>query len=68
MEYLNKIGNIIYAYCTDFIINLANVLELSYYEVNALLFCFIYPALTICLLTVYFIQKKRLKHLKNNSL
>lgn len=68
MEFLNKIGNIVYAYCTDFIINLANLLGLSYYEINALVFCFIYPVSIVCLIVIYSIQNKRLKNLKNNIL
>ena len=60
---LNKIGSYIYAYCTDFIINLANITGLSYFEINTLLFCFIYPFLTLALLTIFLFQKKRLRKL-----
>jgi hypothetical protein len=51
----------IYVYCTDFIINLANILNLSYYEINAILFCFLYPTLIFVLTLIYLIQKIRLK-------
>jgi len=54
----------IYTYCTDFVINLANLLGLSYYEVNLLLFCIIYPLILLSLILVYFVQKRRLKRLK----
>jgi hypothetical protein len=54
----------LYVYCTDFVINLANILNLSYYEVNAILFCFLYPLLIIGLTMLYFIQKRRLKNIK----
>ena len=60
---LEKIGTATYIYCTDFIINLANILGLSYYEINTLIFCFIYPVLTLLLVIFYFYQKKRLKKL-----
>ena len=51
----------IYVYCTDFIINLANILNLSYYEINAIIFCFLYPTLIFVLTLIYLIQKVRLK-------
>ena len=51
----------IYVYCTDFIINLANILNLSYYEINAIIFCFLYPTLIFVLTLIYLIQKIRLK-------
>jgi hypothetical protein len=50
-----------YAYCTDFIINLANSSGLSYYEINVFLFCLLYPLLLIGLSLVFFIQKRRLR-------
>ena len=64
MEYLIKIGSFVYAYCTDFIINLANILNLSYYEINALLFCIIWPLVTLFLFFVFVIQKIRLNRIK----
>jgi len=54
----------IYVYCTDFIINLANILDLSYYEINAIIFCFLYPLLIVGLAGIYLIQKIRLNKLK----
>ena len=54
----------IYVYCTDFIINLANILNLSYYEINAIIFCFLYPILTFGLMGIYIIQKRRFNKLK----
>lgn len=53
----------IYVYCTDFIIHLANITGLSYYEVNALLFCLVYPLLLLALMTIYIVQKIRLRKL-----
>ncbi|MFT5822697.1 MAG: hypothetical protein ACI8ZM_003953 [Crocinitomix sp.] len=55
--------DIIYAYCTDFVINLANLIGLSYYEINLLLFCVLYPLVLLSLIVIYFIQKRRLKKL-----
>ena len=43
----------IYTYCTDFVINLANILDLSYYEINAWIFCIIWPIVTILLASEY---------------
>ena len=54
----------IYVYCTDFIINLANILDLSYYEINAIIFCFLYPILIVGLTGIYLLQKIRLNKLK----
>lgn len=51
----------VFTYCTDFIINLSNALRLSYYEVNALIFCIAWPALTAALFLLLLIQKTRLK-------
>ena len=33
MNYLIELVNFVFAYCTDFIINLSNIFELSYYEI-----------------------------------
>ena len=62
---MDKFANTIYAYCTDFIINLANLTGLSYYEINAIIFCFLYPLLFVLLIGIYWIQKKRLKKAKS---
>ena len=63
MEHLVKT---IYVYCTDFIINFANIVNWSYYEVNTLIFCILYLVLLIGLTGIYLIQKSRLKKLKAN--
>lgn len=57
---------LVYTYCTDLVINLANIFGLSYYEINAFLFCFLYPVLILLLVIVYFIQKRRLKKINQN--
>jgi hypothetical protein len=63
---LLKIGAFIYAYCTDFIINLANLTGLSYYEINALIFCFLWPLTTFGLLIFYITQRLKLhKNMKS---
>ena len=56
----------IYVYCTDFVINLANILDLSYYEINAIIFCFLYPLLIVGLTGIYLIQKIRLNKLSRD--
>lgn len=55
MEIIKYLGLFIYAYCTDFVINLANILNLTYYEVNAIIFCIIWPLFTfvMILLNIY---------------
>ncbi len=56
--------NALYAYCTDFVINLANLLGLSYYEVNFVFFVILYPLIFIVSLAIFIIQKNRLSKLK----
>lgn len=68
MNYIIEIGKFIYAYCTDFIINLANIFNLSYYEINFIIFCVLYPALIIGSVFIYFIQKLRLKRIKEHNI
>ncbi len=57
----------IYVYCTDFIVNLANIFDLSYYEINAIVFIFLYPLLTLGFMVVYFVQKQRLRRIKKHN-
>jgi hypothetical protein len=57
----------IYNYCTDFVINLANLTGLSYFEVNLLVFLIIYPALLLACLFLFIIQIKRVKRLQEFS-
>lgn len=61
MNIVKYIGGHIYAYCTDFVINLANIFGLSYYEINAIIFCVAWPLITILLvfLNGYLINKNR---------
>ena len=60
-QFLKNIIGFIYSYCTDFVINLANIAGMSYYEINAIIFCVIWPILTILLIAVYFILKLKTK-------
>ena len=64
---MERLINEIYVYCTDFIINLANLLDLSYYEINAIIFCFLYPILIVGLTGIYLLQKRRWNKLKPKS-
>lgn len=57
----------LYAYCTDFIIILANITGLSYYEVNFFIFILLYPFLMVLTPVIYFIQKRRLTTIRNNN-
>ena len=52
----------IYVYCTDFIINAANLLGLTYEDFNALIFCVIWPVITLGLFILLLFQlRKRYK-------
>lgn len=65
MDRLMDIVNFIYAYCTDFVINIANVLRVSYYEVNTFIFVILYPLLVVGFTCLFIIQILRLRFLKN---
>jgi hypothetical protein len=61
----------LYAYCTDFVINISNLLNLSYYEVNFFVFCILYPGLIIGLSAYYANSREKLRRLeaaKNNTI
>ena len=47
MEIAKQLLTTLYVYCTDFLINLANIIGLSYYEINAIIFCFLMPILAV---------------------
>jgi len=64
MNLLFKITFDLYVYCTDFTINIAKLFSISYYDVNAMIFCVLWPAITIILTSIYIIQKIRLRRLK----
>jgi len=49
----------VYVYCTDFIINVANLTGLSYYEINFVLFCVVYPLLFVGLVLLFLVQRRR---------
>jgi hypothetical protein len=61
---MDDLINELYVYCTDLVINLANIFYLSYYEINTIIFCIIYPVFLIGLSSIYLIQKRRLKKLE----
>lgn len=63
IEWVLQTGFAVYAYCTDFVINVANLTGLSYYEINAILFCFLFPFCLILFGTIYAIQVIRVKRL-----
>jgi len=64
IDFLQHLGMYVYAYCIDFIINLANILNLSYYEINFIVFCVLYPVLIFGSIGLYVVQKIRLKRIK----
>ena len=66
MNIVKYIFDQIYAYCTDFIINLSNIFGLSYYEINFIIFILLYPILLLAAPTIYLIQKRKLNVLKKS--
>ena len=65
---MNQVIYFIYNYCTDFVINLANITHLSYYEINFILFCILYPLLAIGLPLLLIIQKIKIGRLQKIEL
>lgn len=59
MKFIEQIIDVIYNYCTDFIISLANITGLSYYDINFYIFCIFYPALFIFSILFYSYQKNK---------
>ena len=57
MEVLSNIIKIVFVYCTDFIINLTDLLGISYYEVNTYIFVIIWPFLSIVLIVMNIFQR-----------
>jgi uncharacterized membrane protein len=49
---MNSLLEHIYWYCTDFCINAANLIGISYVEFNFLLFLIIFPAVILILLCI----------------
>jgi cytochrome c oxidase subunit IV len=68
MDSLLYLFKYLYAYCTDFMINIANITGLSYYEVNFVIFIVVYPLLLIVSPIVYMIQKFRLQSIKKKTI
>ena len=64
---LSEVVNESYVYCTDFVINLANLTDTSYYEVNFFLFCVLYPFLLLLLPTIALYLKLKLHRIHNTN-
>jgi len=47
MLFFKNLINIIYVYCTDFIISIANITGLSYYGIKFFIFCLVYPVILV---------------------
>lgn len=58
----------LYAYCTDFVINIANITGLSYYEVNFVIFIIFYPLLLFVSTSVYIYQKSKLRTIRKKTI
>ena len=62
---LHKLIKDVYWFCTDFMINISNLLSIGYDESNFILFLVIFPLLTLFLITLALYQGIilfRLKH------
>jgi len=66
MELITKIAMWLYMYCTDFVINLANITGTSYYEVNAFIFVILWPIVTV-VLSIYYIYLRVQIRVKRQS-
>jgi hypothetical protein len=64
---LSEVVNESYVYCTDFVINLANLTDTSYYEVNFFLFCVLYPFLLLLLPSIALYLKLKLHRIHNTN-
>jgi hypothetical protein len=51
--------NSIYVYCTDFTITSANLLGITYEDFNALIFCVLWPLITLGLTITLVIQLRQ---------
>lgn len=58
---------VIYAFCTDFVINTANLLGLSYNDVNAILFFVLFPLTTVLLVGLVVYQHGLLRRIRARS-
>lgn len=65
LKYIVYRGIDLYMYCTDFVIYLSNLSGLSYYEINFLFFCVLYPVLLILGTLFFILQKLRYSSLRS---
>ena len=59
----NKYMDIIFKLCVDVLIFLANVLGITYQEINVWVFCIIEPIIFIYMLTLIIKQKRYIKRI-----
>ena len=52
----------LYVYFTDFTITAANLLGITYEDFNALIFCVLWPLITLVLILLYAYQWRKLKN------
>jgi len=63
-ELINTLINAIYWFCVDFIINIGNLLGLSYIEINTILFLILFPMYTLILLVMIINQHLHINRLR----
>lgn len=68
MGKIEYFGAELYVYCTDFIINISNILGISYYEFNFIIFCVVFPILTLFLVMRLLYLKYRLYKIKLSNM
>ena len=58
----------IFDWCVEILVYFAGVLGITYKEINVWVFVIIWPILTLALLTVLFLQQKRIRRLQQRLL
>ncbi len=66
-EIISYAVKLVFTYCTDFVINLSNLMGLSYYEINTIIFIILWPLLTVFLGVLLIVQKVRISRLKRRK-
>lgn len=56
--------NAVFDWCVSFLVWLANLIGLTYVQVNVAIFCIIWPALTLGLIYLVWVQKRHIKYLE----
>ena len=66
IEVFYKYGGMLYWYCTDFVINAANLVDASYFDMNSWLFFVAFPGVTLLLMATVLVQLIQIWRLKRS--